>query len=344
MSNPTAQSASRSNVFAELIQLSRGYMPATCLHAVARLKIADLLAGGPRPVAELALASKTNEDALYRVLRALSSLGVFRETAARTFASTPLSDAIRSDSDDSARDAVLFMVDGLHLRIYGELAHTIETGETAFRKVTGMQPFEFFHQNAEENVSFNNAMSSISRVMIHPIIEAYDFGDSGALADIGGGHGALLAAILQKHPRLRGIVFDLPHVVAGARELIASQGLESRCELSGGDFFQSVPPADSYVMKSVIHDWDDARAIAILKNCASALSRPNGKVILLEMLVGPANEPELAKWIDVEMLAVAGGRERTEAEFADLLAKAGLRLARIVRTGSPFAVIESVKA
>jgi hypothetical protein len=343
MSSPSAQNAAGPNEFAQILMLARGYAPAVCLHAAAKLGIADLLAGGPKPVSELARSTNTNEDALYRCLRALASINVFRETAPQTFANTPLSEALR-DVTGSARNEVLFMADQLHMNIYSELMHTIKTGGTAFKKVTGMEPFEFFHQNADENKSFNNAMTSISRQVIQPVIEVYDFGETGTLADIGGGHGALLATILGKHRGLHGIVFDLQHVAEGARPVIESLNLAPRCEIVGGDFFKAVPPAESYVMKSIIHDWDDTRAITILKNCASAMRGPNGKLILLEMLIGPSNEPGLAKWIDIEMLVIAGGRERTEAEYADLLAKAGLRLARVVRTASPLAVIEAVKA
>jgi hypothetical protein len=153
----------------------------------------------------------------------------------------------------------------------------------------------------------------------------------------------LLTAILQKHPGLRGIVFDLPHVVEGAKERIESSGVASHCEIAGGDFFQAVPRADSYVLKSIIHDWEETRAVTILKNCATAM-RGNGKVILLEFVIDPGNEPNMGKWIDLEMLTMAGGRERTEAEYAELFAKAGLRLTRVVRTASPQCVIEAVKA
>jgi O-methyltransferase len=343
MSSPSAQSTAGPNQFAQMIMLARGYAPAACLYAAAKVGIADLLAGGPKPVAELARASMTNEDALYRCLRALASIDVFHETAPRTFANSPLSETLR-DVTGSARDAVLFMADPMHMSVYGELMHSIETGGTAFKKVTGLTPFEFFQQNGDENKSFNNAMTSISRQFMQPVIEVYDFGEEGTLADIGGGHGALLAMVLGKHRGLHGIVFDVSHVAEGARPVIASLGLASRCEIVGGDFFAAVPPADSYVMKSIIHDWDDTRAITILENCANAMRGPNGKVILLEMLIGPSNEPGIAQWIDIEMLAIAGGRERTETEYADLLAKAGLRLARVVRTASPLAVIEAVKA
>ena len=342
MSSPAAQNQGPA-LFGQIIMLSRGYAPPACLYAAAKLKIADLLVNGPKPISELARASYTNEDALYRTLRALASIDVFRETESRTFANTPLSEAIRSDTPNSARDAVLFISDPLHMNVYGQLTHTLETGETAFKKVSGMGPFEFFQRNDEENKLFNAAMTSISRQFIQPVIDVYDFGESGTLADIGGGHGALLAAVLERHRGLHGIVFDAPYVAEGAKLLIESRGLAQRCQVIGGDFFKSVPSADSYVMKSIIHDWDDARSIAILKNCASAMRGPDGKVILLEMLIGPANEPGLAKWIDIEMLAVAAGRERTASEYEELLLKAGLKLLRVVRTASPLAVIEAVK-
>lgn len=344
MSSPSSQHAPSPSPHGQIMQLGIGYMAPACMYITAKLKIADLLAGGPKRVSELAHASKVNEDALYRVMRAIASTGVFREMAPGTFANTPLSETLRSDVPGSARDTVMFLSDPLHLRTFAELLHSVETGGTAFKKTTGMEPFDFFRQNAEENRAFNAAMTSISGHFVPPAIEAYDFGESGTLADIGGGHGILLSMILQKHRGLRGIVFDLPHVVEGAKPRIESLELASRCEVVGGDFFEAVPPADSYIMKSIIHDWDEPRAIAILKNCAKAMRGPKGKVILIELLIAAGNEPSLAKWIDMEMLAMAGGRERSEAEYAELFAKAGLRLARVVPSSSPFSAIEAVKA
>jgi len=325
------------------MQLCMGYMPAACTYIAAKLGIADLVANGPKTAAELAAASGVKEDGLYRVLRSIASVGVFREVEARKFANTPLSETLRSDAPSSARDTILFLGDPLHFRTFAELMHSVETGGTAFKKVTGMEPFDFFRHNDEENRVFNAAMTSISAHSIPPAVAAYDFGESGTLADIGGGHGMLLALILQKHQGLRGIVFDLPNVIVGAKPRIESLGLGGRCEIISGDFFEAVPAADSYVMKSIIHDWADDRAIAILRNCAKAMRGGNGKVLLLEQVIGKPNEPSLAKWIDMEMLAMAGGRERTEAEYADLCAKAGLQLARVVPTPAPFSVIEAVK-
>jgi hypothetical protein len=341
----SASSAASAALAGQIMQLATGYMPAACLHVAAKLKIADLLVAGPEPISELARAAgQVNENALYRTLRALASLGVFSEVEPGKFANTPLSEQLRSNQMGSSRDTVLFLANPLHLRVFAELMHSVESGGTAFKKVTGLDAFEFFGQNGDENREFNAAMTSISATSIGPALAGYDFGESGTLADIGGGHGFLLTAILQKHPGLWGIVFDLPHVVADAKPRITALGLESRCETQSGNFFETVPAAESYIMKSIIHDWDDARAIAILKNCALSMRGKNGKVILLELVVVPGNDPGLAKWIDLEMLAMAGGRERTEAEYAALFAQAGLRLSRVIRTGSPFCVIEAVKA
>jgi hypothetical protein len=326
------------------MQLATGYMAPACLYATAKLSIADFISTGPKTASEMAHASGVNESALYRILRALASIGVFRETAPRTFANTPASELLRKDVPGSQRDTILFLSDPLHFRVFGELMHSVETGGTAFTKVTGLTSSEFFAQNSDENHAFNAAMTSISANFVRSVLEGYDFGNSGTLADIGGGHGMTLMMILQKHRGLRGIVFDLPHVVAGAKSTITGAGLESRCDIAGGDFFQSVPPADGYVMKSIIHDWDDEHAIKILKNCAAAMRAKDGKIILIELVINPGNHPELGKWIDLEMLAIASGRERTESEYAELFGKAGLRLLRVVRTPAPASVVEAVKA
>jgi len=329
----------------QILQFATGYMPAICLHTAAKLKIADLLAGGPRPVAELARdAQGVNENALYRVLRALACIGVFTETAPGIFANTETSELLRAGAPGSLREIVLWLANPLHLRVFAEFMHAVQTGGTAIKKATGLEAFDYIPQDAAEHAIFNAAMTNLSAWLIGPVLDEYDFGGLGTLADIGGGHGFLLAAILQKHPGLRGIVFDMPDVVAGAKPRIESLGLVSRCEIAGGDFFQNVPPADSYVMKSIIHDWDDTRSVAILKNCARAMRGAGGKVLLIEFVIDPGNEPGLGKWIDMEMLAMAGGRERTERDFAELFSQAGLRLARIVRTKSPYCVVEAVKA
>jgi hypothetical protein len=325
------------------MQFITGYKMSACISIVARLSIADLLAGAPKPVSELARAAQVSEDALYRVMRALASVGVFTETAPRTFANTPASELMRSGTPDSMRDVMIWMGDEFHFRTYAEFMHSVKTGGTAVKKLTGCEAFEYFEKDKAEGELFNAAMTSFSAALMPAVLEAYDFGGLGTLADVAGGHGFALTSILQKHSDLRGILFDLPHVVSGAKSRIESLGLADRCQIVAGDFFQSVPPADSYVMKNIIHDWDDPRALTILKNCAGAL-RGKGKVILIEMVISPGNEPHFGKWLDIEMLALAGGRERTRVEFAALFSQAGLSLSSVVPTKSPVCVVEAVKA
>ena len=342
MSTQSAPAAPRPAPRDQIMQLATGYKVSACLSVIAQLGIADLLAGGPKPVFELARAVQANEDALYRVLRALASVGVFTETASRTFANTPASELIRTGTPDSMRDVIIWIADEFHLRVYAELLHSVQTGGTAVKKFTGAESFEYFEQDKAEGERFNAAMTSFSAALMPAVLEAYDFSGLGTLADIAGGHGFAITSILKKHLDLRGILFDLPHVVSGAKPRIESLGLAGRCQIIAGDFFQVVPAADSYVMKNIIHDWDDARALTILRNCAAAL-RGEGKVILIENVISPGNEPHFAKWLDIAMLTLTGGRERTQAEFAGLFSQAGLRLSRVVPTKSPVCVVEAVK-
>ena len=329
----------------QIMQLSTAYMAPACLYIAAKLRIADQLANGPKPVAQMADGARgLHESSLYRVLRALASIGVFTETAPRVFANTSASEMLRERVPGSMRDLALWMTNPTHFRAFAELRHAVETGETGMKKMTGLDSFEFLKRNPAEDQEFNGAMNALTAQFAPAVLEAYDFGDLGMIADIGGGHGTLLCAILKKHYGLRGIVFDAPHVTARATPCIESAGLNERCKAVAGNFFESVPAADSYILKSVIHDWDDASAIALLGKCAASMRREKGKVILLEMVVRPGNDPDLTKWVDLEMLMMAGGRERTEAEFTDLLAQAGLRLTRVIPTKSPVCVIESVKA
>ena len=325
------------------LQVATGYMAAASLYAAAKLRIADLLAHGPQPVAELAQKSGGNSDALFRTLRALASIAVFQETSPGVFANTPASEVLLEHGKGSVRDAVLWLANGLHLRVYADYLHSVKTSGTAMEHVTGTRAFEYFEKNKEEGDVFNLGMTNFSALFSGPVLDAYDFGGLGTLSDIAGGHGLFLAAILEKHPELRGILFEMPYLQEAAKKNVESLGLSARCQVVSGDFFKAVPPADSYVMKSIIHDWDDGRASAILQNCANAM-RGKGKVILVELVITPGNNPDFGKWIDIEMLALAGGRERTEAEFAALFRSAGLRLARVVRTKCPYCVLEAEKA
>jgi hypothetical protein len=344
MSASTAPTATAPDPNSLLMQLATGYMPAACLYEAARLEIADALDDSSKPVADLARAAGINEDALYRLLRALGGVGIFAEPAPRTFANTPASHLLRKGNPQSIRPMILWIANPFHLRVFAEMGHSVKTGGTALYKHSGLEAFDYFHQDEEMGQVFNAAMTNLSSMFLPTVLEAYDFSGLGTLTDVGGGHGYFLSAILQKTPGLRGVVFDLPHVANGARTMIAAAGVGNRCEIQTGSFFEAVPASDSYVLKSIIHDWDDERAIAILRNCAKGLRAPGGKVLLVELLVSAGNSADMAKWIDLEMLAMAGGRERTEAEFAALFAAAGLRLSRVVHTQCPYNVIEAVQA
>jgi hypothetical protein len=326
----------------QLFQLATAYVPNAALFVAAELDIAGLVANGPRPVAELARKTNTNEDALYRTLRLLAMLGIFTETQPRFFGLTPPADLLRADHPRSLRDTVIWMADPFHFRIAGELMHSVKTGQPTVQHVTGKPAFEYFASDPVELDRFHRAMTNLSAMALAPALEAYDFSPFKAIVDVGGGHGFAICSLLKKHPRMKGVLFDLVDIVPGAEHRIHEENLQARCRVEHGDFFQSVPEGgDLYFMKSIIHDWPDDRAQLILRNCRKALAgTKNGRVMLLEFVVPPANQPHPAKVIDIEMLFFPGGRERTEEEFRDLFAGAGLRVTRFIPTRSIFTIVE----
>ena len=328
---------------AVLMQIANGTMVTQALGVVAKLGIADLIDDGERHVEELASASGSDGPSLYRILRSLASIGVFTETSRGKFTHTPVSILLRSGIEGSMRGMAIFMAEPWHYNVWGNMLHSAKTGETAWKATYGEEVFEWFQKHPAESDIFNNAMTDMSASVAPALIEAYDFSGIKVLADIAGGHGFLLSQILKANPELKGILFDLEHVIAGAWEMISRYGVADRIERVSGDFFREVPSADAYIMKHIIHDWDDERSIAIMKNICRAMTG-NGKLLLLEMVVPEGNQPHPSKILDLAMLALPGGLERTEAEYAQLFDRAGLRLNRVVPTMSPFSVIEAVKA
>ena len=323
-----------------VFQIALGYIASTALYAAVKLEIADQLAGGPRPVADLARSTGANEDALYRVLRLLASLGIFEETSPRQFANTAPSSTMRAGIPGSVHDMALFLADPLHFRVYADAMHSVTTGQPAIEKTVGMPAFEYFAKDQAESEVFNNAMTGFSTVVISAALEVYNFSGIDTLVDVAGGHGQVLMSILEKYPSMRGVLSDVDHVIAGAIPRIREAGLEGRMKTEVIDFFKAVPEGgDAYIMKHIIHDWDDDRALTILRNIKKAM-KPGGRVILLDSVLQPGNTPDFGKLIDLEMLLFPGGRERTEAEFASLFRRAGLELSRIVPTQSPLSVIE----
>jgi hypothetical protein len=325
-----------------LRRMIHGYQVSQALYVAATLGIADLLAGGPRGVEELAESTGAHAPTLYRLLRLLASVGVFAEDDAGRFGLTPLAECLRSDVPGSQRAWAIMVCSPTFWSSWGELLHSVRTGETAFPKVYGMSNWEYRAQHSEEGAVFDAAMTANTALESAAVAGGYDFSRFGVLADVGGGHGLLLATILAANPAMRGILFDQPQVVAGARDLLTRAGVADRCRAVGGDFFESVPrEADAYLLKSVIHDWDDERAVEILRSCRSAMD-DGAKLLLVERIVRPGNEPDPAKFIDLLMLVMNGGRERTTDDFERLLAAAGFRLSNIVPTGPVLSVIEGI--
>lgn len=330
---------------AVLGQIVMGAFASQAVYVAAKLGIADLVKDNPRPVSELAAATDTNASALYRVLRALASIGVFTETAPKVFGLTPLAEPLLSDCAGSMRDMAIWIGEEPHWRVYGEMLHSVKTGETAFGRVHGEEVFPYlFETNRPLGEIFNRAMTSFSSSVAPAIAQGYDTSNAETLVDIAGGHGLLLAAFLKANPNLKGVLFDVPTVIEGAGAVLESEGVAAGVETATGDFFQSVPAGgDLYMMKHIIHDWDDRRCITILKNIRSAMNE-NGKVLIVEMVVKEGNKPDFSKIMDLEMLITPGGVERTAEEYRALLKRAGLRLTRIVPTASPYSIVEAVKA
>jgi hypothetical protein len=330
---------------AVLGQIVMGAFASQAVYVAAKLGIADLVKDNPRAVADLAAATGTNANALYRVLRALASIGVFTETAPKTFALTPLAEPLLSDRPGSMREMAIWIGEEPHWRVYGEMLHSVRTGEAAWARVHGEEVFPYlFETDRALGDIFNRAMTSFSATVAPAIAAAYDTSAAETLIDIAGGHGLLLSAFLKANPNLKGVLFDVPTVIEGAGALLAGEGVAERVETAAGDFFASVPAgADLYMMKHIIHDWDDERSLTILKNIHSAMN-DEGKVLIVEMVVKEANEPDFSKIMDLEMLVSPGGVERTAEEYRELLAQAGFRLTRIVPTASPYSIVEAVKA
>jgi len=326
-----------------LFQLGTGYIASAALQVALKLELADRFSSDPMPVGELARATGVDEDALYRVMRALASLGLLEEPTPRMFRLTLAGSMLRK-GPGSFHDMGLWITSPFHFRVYSEMLHTVTTGRPAAEKVTGMPVFEYLVANKELSEIFNNAMTGFSAGVAPAALEAYDFSGIEVLVDVAGGHGMVLTSILRQYPGMRGVLFDLPHVIAGSEPVIEAAGVKDRCITSSGDFFKEVPSGgDAYIMKHIIHDWDDERSLTILRNIHAVLAGvPNGRVILLESVVQPGNAPDFGKLIDMEMLLIPGGRERTADEFEALFARAGFDLTRIVPTASALSVIEAV--
>jgi hypothetical protein len=318
-----------------------GFTVSQAIFVAAKLDVAEHLTAGPVPVDRLARKTGADPDALYRLLRALASVGVFTETAPRRFGNTPMSECLRPGVPNSQHAGAL-MVSDLCYPSFGELRSCVETGRPGFDRIFGAPVFDHLAEHPEQGRGFDQAMTSIHGAETPAMLEAYDFAGLQTIVDVGGGNGSTLIEVLASAPRARGIVFDLPGVVARAASTIRAAGLDGRCRGEAGSFFESVPQgADAYILRHIIHDWDDAKSIEILRRCREAMA-PAGKVLVVESVIPPGDEPHPGKWLDLIMLAVPGGRERTRSEYEALMAAAGLKLERVVATRSPVSVLEAV--
>jgi hypothetical protein len=326
----------------QLDRMISGYWVSQAIYAAAKFGIADLLKDGPSSVEQLADRSSTDPDALYRLLRALASVGIFAEHEPRQFELTPLANSLRSDVTDSKRALALMMGDN-QFRAWSEIAYSIQTGKNAFEKVFGKPIFDYLGEHPDKARIFDEAMTGIHGRESAAILDAYDFSGIEVLADIGGGNGSQISSVLGGHPQMKGILFDLPHVVEHARGRLEAAGLLDRCELVGGSFFESVPSgADAYMMRHIIHDWDDEKSLGILRNCHAAMS-PESTLLVVESVIPPGNEPFGGKLLDLVMLLIPGGKERTEDEYRSLFEQSGFELSRIFPTASEISVIEGVR-
>jgi hypothetical protein len=324
----------------QLSQLIMAYWHSQAVYVAAELGIADLLKDGPRPVADLAAATHTHPESLFRLLRALASIGVFAETSPQTFALTPLAQGLRSDAPQSQR-ALARMMGAEQYQAWGDLLYSVQTGKKAFDRRFGKPIFDWLAEHPDKAEIFDGAMTGIHGRETGAVIDAYDFSDIRVLADIGGGNGSNLIAILQANPRLRGMLFDLPHVVERARPRIEAAGLADRCTLASGSFFESVPAgADAYLMRHIIHDWDDELSRMILRNIRKVIPA-DGKLLIVEAVIPPGNDPFPIKFLDLTMLTIPGGKERTREEYETLFTESCFTLSRIVPTATDMSVIEA---
>ncbi len=308
-----------------------GAMATQAIHVAAKLGIADLLAIGPRSAPELALAVGADAATLARLLTALTTMGMFAGNDREGFRNTELSETLRSDHPESMRNWAIFFGASFVWSPLGALEQAVQTGAAPFDRIFGKGFFDYLGGNPGDSAIFNAAMTSGSSMSASAVAAAYDFSRFQQLVDVGGGHGALLAGILSANPNLRGVLFDLPSVVAGA-DLVRSENLAGRCQVAAGDFFQSVPESDAYLLKGIVHDWNDSDAARILRSCRRAIS-PNGTLILFEKVLGPHDEAA-GGLMDLLMLVLVGGRERTEQDFRALLLQAGFSLLRVIPIGT----------
>ncbi len=324
----------------QLWHLAAGHIVSAATQVAAKLAIADLLVGGPLSVDQLAQDTQTDPRSLLRVLRALASVGVFQETRAGVFAQSELSEFLRSDVAGSQRSLCIANSQPDNWRAFAGLDYSVRTGKPALEQLTGKSFFEVYSNDPYYSEAFHSGMSGLSELHSFAVNTSYDFSTCRRLCDIGGGYGHLLGTILEANPTIEGVLFDIPDVINTARTAPAKEVLHARAELVEGDFFVAVPPGcDTYLMKLILHDWDDDHATTILQNIRTAMST-DSTLLVVDAVIPPGNEPSMNKLLDLQMLVALSGRERTEEEFRKLMSAAGLRLDRVIPTPSPVSILQ----
>jgi hypothetical protein len=325
-----------------MMGLITGYWRTQAVATAARLALADHLSDGPRTSGALAEALGVDEGALFRLMRGLASLGVFVESGPRTFSLTTLGETLRSNVPGSMRDMAIAQASPGHWLPWGQLDVAVRTGTRSTLAALGCEIFEWYAKHPSEAAAFSGAMGNLAGLAAKEVGAHLRLPERATVVDVGGAHGTLIAGVLKVHPTARGVLTDLPHVIESAPRALTALGVADRVEAVAADFFKSVPSGDVYLLKQVLHDWDDEQCVTILKNCVAALN-PGGRVVVVEMIVPSDGSPDIAQMMDLNMLVMLPGRERTEAEFAKLFEAAGLTIPKVTRTHSPFSLIEAAK-
>lgn len=326
-------------MLATLNDLATGFMKSQALYVAAKLGLADHLSRGPQSSDALAQVVGAHPGALYRLLRFLEYLGLFYEPEPGKFALTPMGEYLRTDAPGGICSEVIFNIE-LIWPGWGELAYTVTTGDSADKRVYGQSFFEHLQQHPPLAALFNDSMTRFIAGMAPAVVAAYDFRPFHTIVDVGGGHGTLMAAILQANPHARGVIFDLPITVEGAQKYMSELGLVERCTCLGGDFFIEVPTGDAIILSAVISDWDDQKSVHILSNCRRAIA-PEGRLLLIERRLVPEAPAPVTAFLDLQMLLLGGGSGRTAEEYRRLLAGARFELTRIIATGTQRSIFEA---
>lgn len=328
-----------------LLHMICGSWVSQSLSAAAQLKLADHLTSGPKSVDELAAVCGANPGTLFRLMRALAALGVFSQPSPGTFGLTPIGECLREGAPNSLREFAIAEQDHPHWAAWERCVDAVRSGKPIAREVLGMDQWGWYGTHPEDSACFSAAMGNLSNIVTPAVLDAYDFSRASKIIDVAGAHGVFLAEILTRYPQATGILFDLPHVIAESRAVLEKHGVADRVESIAGDMFKEVPAGgDVYLLKHIIHNWDDERATAILRACRAAM-KPNGKVLIVELIVPPDNELTFAQLMDMNMLVMLTGKERSEAEYQTLLAGAQLRLERVhPAKGTPYGVVEACAA